>query len=59
MRAGKLLRLNFTTAIGILIHTTEKGLIRADEAIRYLEGLAMYGRYHRVILDDARQRLGG
>jgi hypothetical protein len=56
---GNLLLLKFTTAIGILIQTTEKGLIRADEAIRYLEGLAVYGRYHRGILDDARQRLGG
>jgi predicted nucleic acid-binding protein len=59
IRACKLLRLKFTTAIGILIHTMEKGLIRADEAIRYLEGLAMYGRYHRAIMDDARRRLGG
>ena len=42
-----------------LLALLEKGLIHADEAIRYLEGLAMYGRYHRVILDDARRRLGG
>jgi predicted nucleic acid-binding protein len=59
IRACKLLRHKFTTAIGILIHTTEKGWSRANEAIRYLESLAMYERYHRVILDDARRRLGG
>jgi predicted nucleic acid-binding protein len=59
IRACKLLQLKFTTAIGILIHMMEQGVIRADEARRYLEGLAMYGRYHRAILDDARRRLGG
>ena len=59
IRACKLLRLKFITAIGLLIHMREKGVIRADEALRYLDGLARYGRYHRVILDDARQRLGG
>ena len=51
--------LKFTTAIGMLIHMREKDVIRADDALRYLDGLARYGRYHRVILDDARQRLGG
>jgi uncharacterized protein len=59
IRACKLLRLKFTTAIGILIHMKEKGVICADAALRYLESLAMYGRYHRVILDDARGRLRG
>jgi uncharacterized protein len=59
IRACKLLRLKFTTAIGLLIHMREKGVIRADDALRYLDGLARYGRYHRVILHDARQRLGG
>lgn len=59
IRACKLLQLKFTTAIGILIHMMEQGVIRTDEARSYLEGIAMYGRYHRAILDDARRRLRG
>ena len=58
IRACKRLGLKFTTAIGVLIRMREKGVIPIDAALRYLEGLAMYGRYHRVILDDARRRLG-
>ena len=38
IRACKLLRLKFTTAIGLLIHMREKGIIRADAALRYLDG---------------------
>jgi predicted nucleic acid-binding protein len=59
IRACKLLRLRFTTAIGILIRSAEKGLLREDEARRSLERLATYGRYQREILEDARRRLGG
>ena len=51
MQACKLLRLRFTTAIGSLIDVTA-----ADEARRYLERLALDGRYHRMILEDARRR---
>ena len=59
IRACKLLRFRFTTAIGILMDATEAGWIPADEARRYLERLALYGRYHRIILEDARRRLEG
>jgi len=59
IRACKLLRLRFTTAIGILLRSTEKGLITETEARRRLERLAACGRYHREIVEDARQRLGG
>ena len=60
IRACKLLRLRFMTAIGMLIHSAAKGLLlREDEARRSLERLATYGRYQREILEDARRRLGG
>lgn len=59
IRACKLLRLQFTTAIGILIRLKERGRLTADEAGRGLERLAVYGRYHRTILDDAQRRLEG
>jgi predicted nucleic acid-binding protein len=59
IRACKLLRLRFITAIGMLIRSAEKGLLREDESRRSLERLATYGRYQREILQDARRRLGG
>ena len=59
IRACKLLRLKFTTAIGILIHMREKGVLHADAARRSLERLAILGRYRRAIFDDARRRLEG
>lgn len=59
IRACKLLRLRFTTAIGLLIVVTEKGLIAPDEALQCLEQLAAHGRYQPRILEDARQRLRG
>lgn len=59
IRACKLLRLRFTTAIGILIRLWERGRLTAEEARRGLERLAVYGRYHRTILEDAKRRLEG
>ncbi len=59
IRACKLLRLQFTTAIGLLIGVTEQGSIPPAEAVRGLERLASYGRYQPSILEDARRRLGG
>lgn len=59
IRACKLLRLRFTTAIGVLIRLQEKGRLTAEEARRGLDRLAVYGRYHRTILEDAKRRLEG
>ena len=59
IRACKLLRLRFTTAIGILIRLWERGRLTAEEARRALERLAVYGRYRRTILEDAIRRLKG
>jgi predicted nucleic acid-binding protein len=59
IRACKLLRLRFTTAIGVLIRLQESGRLTAAEARRGLDRLAVYGRYHRTILEDAKRRLEG
>lgn len=59
IRACKLLRLRFTTAIGILIRLRERERLTVNDAERGLERLALYGRYHRTILEDANRRLEG
>ena len=58
IRACKLLRLKFVTAIAVLIRATEKGVLGEEEAKHRLEKLAAYGRYHRLIVEDAFRRLG-
>jgi hypothetical protein len=55
--ACKLLGLPFTTAIGLLVRSRQKGLIGLDDARFRLSALARYGRYRKSILDDALQRL--
>ena len=57
INACKVLRLVFTTAIGILIRSCEKGLLESAEAVEKLKLLAKYGRYGDFLLEDARQKL--
>lgn len=59
INACKLLGIAFTTAIGILIRSHEKGLLDQAEAIEKLALLAKHGRYKNSIIEDARQRLEG
>ena len=59
INACKLLNLAFTTAVGILVRTREKGLIEGPEALEKLARLAKYGRYKESILEDVRLRLEG
>lgn len=59
IQACRVLRLGFTTAIGILLRLAERDRISTAEARRCLERLAAYGRYHRTILEDAARRLEG
>ena len=44
----------FTTAVGILIRSREKGLLEEPDAIAKLALLAKYGRYKHSIIEDAR-----
>ena len=55
--ACKLLGLPFTTAIGLLVRSRQKGLIGLDDARARLAALARYGRYRKSILEDALKRL--
>ena len=57
INACKLLGLAFTTAVGILVRSREKGLLEGPEAVEKLRRLAKYGRYKDSIIDDARLKL--
>jgi predicted nucleic acid-binding protein len=57
INASKLLGIPFTTAVGILVRSREKGLIDRPEALAKLTLLAGYGRYKSSIIEDARRRL--
>ena len=57
INACKLLGIAFTTAIGILVRSREKGLLTGSEALAKLMTLAKHGRYKESILEDARRRL--
>lgn len=59
INACKLLGIAFTTAVGILIRSQEKGLLEASEALAKLAMLAKHGRYKDSIIDDARLKLEG
>ena len=57
INACKLLGIAFTTAVGILIRSREKGLLEEPEALERLASLAKYGRYKNSIIEDARLKL--
>jgi uncharacterized protein len=57
INACKLLRLSFTTAVGILLAGRERNVIGKSEAASKIELLAKYGRYKNSIVEDARVRL--
>lgn len=57
INACKLLGIAFTTAIGILVRSREKGLLAGSEALAKLMTLAKHGRYKQSILEDARRKL--
>ena len=55
--ACKVLGIAFTTALGILIRSREKGSLEEPDAIAKLVLLAKYGRYKHSIIEDARLKL--
>lgn len=57
INACKLLGVAFTTAVGILVRSREKGLIGRSSALAKLETLANFGRYKNSIIEDVRSRL--
>ncbi len=59
IRAAKLLKIDFVTAIGFLIRAHEKQLVDRDEALTKLQRLQVIGRYSKAILEDAKNRIEG
>lgn len=57
IRACKILKLDFVTAIAVLIRTAEKNLIDRDESIVKLQKLKSVGRYSSAIIGDAAKRI--
>ncbi|MGB2890663.1 MAG: hypothetical protein WBC04_23470 [Candidatus Acidiferrales bacterium] len=57
LNACKLLGVPFTTAVGILIRSREKGLLEEPEALEKLASLAKHGRYRDSIIEDAGLKL--
>ena len=59
IRTCKLLKIDFVTAIAILIRSAEKKLFSRNEALLKLEKLASIGRYKRSIISDAKMKIKG
>ena len=59
IRACKLLKLEFVTAVSFLIRAVEKGVLSKDEGIVKLKKLQSIGRYSKQILEDAAQQIQG
>ena len=59
IRAAKLLKIDFVTAIGFLIRAHEKQFVDRDEALTNLQSLQVIGRYSNAILKDAKNRIEG
>ena len=59
MRACKMMGIDFTTAIAVLIRAFEKNLVDKDDALIKLQKLEGVARYSRRIIEDARNRIGG
>ncbi len=57
INACKLLGVPFTTAVAVLLRSSEKGLIERGDALDRLAALARYGRYRSSILEDAKRQL--
>ncbi len=54
IQASKLLKIPFTTAVGILVRMHETGLLEKKEALLKLEALRRCGRYKKNIIEDAK-----
>ena len=59
IRACRLLRLGFVSAVAILVRLVSDGALDAETGERALTALAWHGRYRSEIVDDARRRLMG
>ena len=58
IRACKLLRLPFTTAMAFLLRAAAKGLMTPEAVRASFRRLATFGRYKAAIVEDVERRLG-
>jgi hypothetical protein len=59
IRACKLLKLDFVTAVVILIRATERNLFSKGQALSKLEKLESIGRYKKAIITNAKRQIRG
>lgn len=59
IRACKMLKLEFITAITVLVRAVEKGMIDKDEGLVKLKKLQTVGRYSKTIIEDAARLIKG
>ena len=59
IKACKIMKLDFTTAIAILVRACEKGLIESDGAFAKLQKLQSFARYNKTIIETAKNQIEG
>lgn len=59
IRACKALKLEFITAIAVLVRSVEKGVIDKEEGLIKLQKLQSIGRYGKTIIENARKLIQG
>lgn len=59
IRACKMLKINFISAIAFLIRAFQKGFINKEQTLLKLQKLQSCGRYSRAILEDAAKKIKG
>jgi predicted nucleic acid-binding protein len=57
IRACKILKIRFTTAVAVLIRIFEKNLIDKEDALIKLQKLKAAARYRQAIIEDAQKQI--
>lgn len=57
IKACKLLKIHFTSAVAVLVRMKEKGAVDTEKAKAALTALVKYGRYSNRIIKEAKQKL--
>lgn len=57
IKACRILKIPFTTALAIFVRLVEMGIIKHDRARKKLVHLAAYGRYKDTMIREAKERL--
>ena len=57
IKACKILKIPFASALTILVRLVARGVIESDDARKKIDILAKYGRYKHTMIKEARERL--